>query len=486
MKLSELLKDVAILSATADPETDISGVVIDSRQAGENTLFVAITGFETDGHLYIASAVEKGAAVVLCEKVPETEVPYVLVEDSRAALARVSANFYGHPEREMTFLGVTGTNGKTTTTYLLKAVLEQALGAKVGLIGTNQNLVGDEVVHAERTTPEALELYALFRRMADAGCTHVVMEVSSHALCLHRVDGIRFAVGIFTNLTEDHLDFHKTMDAYLEAKERLFLQSDTAVVNLDDPAGAGIRDRAPCPVFTFSAEKIEADLVAKNVVLKPDRVEFQALTREYLQRMELHIPGRFSVYNALGVVAACLKLGIPLDAIAGALKTAKGVKGRVEVVPTDGDYTILIDYAHTPDALENVLKAVRGFAQGRVVALFGCGGDRDPIKRPIMGKIAVDLADKVFITSDNPRTEEPEAIIDDILKGVAGTSTPYEVIPDRVEAICRAIDTHEPGDIIVLAGKGHETYQIVGREKHHMDEREIVADHLKARAENNK
>ena len=477
------MRDVEIISSCADMDMELSSVAIDSRKAGPGSLFVAMTGFETDGHLYINSARENGACAVVCEKKPDTDIPYVQVSSSREALAKIGANFYRHPEREMTFIGVTGTNGKTTTTYLLKTLLEQTKNAKVGLIGTNQNMIGDEVVPTERTTPESFELYELFRRMADAGCTHVVMEVSSHALCLHRVDGITFAVGIFTNLTEDHLDFHKTMEEYRKAKERLFLQSETAVINLDDPSADIMIENAPCRVYTYSVDRIEGDLMAKNVTLKQDKVEFQALTRENLERMELHIPGKFSVYNALGVLAAGLQLGIPLNEAGAALKNASGVKGRVEVVPTDGDYTILIDYAHTPDALENVLRTVRGFAKGRVVALFGCGGDRDPIKRPIMGKIAVDMADKVIITSDNPRTEEPEAIIADILKGLGKTKTPYDVITDRREAICHAIDTHRSGDVIVLAGKGHETYQIVGKTKYHMDEREIVAEHLLKRAQ---
>ena len=481
MKLKDILRDISVIKSTADMDMEISSVAIDSRRAAPGSLFVAMTGFETDGHLYIPSAAENGAAAVVCEKAPEGGVPYVMVENSRAALAAIGANFYGHPEREMTFIGVTGTNGKTTTTYLMKSVLEQAAGAKVGLIGTNQNLIGEEVVPTERTTPESLELFCLFRRMADAGCTHVVMEVSSHALCLHRVDGIRFRIGIFTNLTEDHLDFHKTMEAYRQAKELLFCQSDVGIINLDDPSADIIVGSAPCRVYTYSVNRIEADLVAKDIQLSSDCVKFQALTMENIQRIRLNIPGQFSVYNALGVIAASLNLGIALPDIAEALKNAKGVKGRVEVVPTDGDYTILIDYAHTPDALENVLNTVRGFAGGRVVVLFGCGGDRDPIKRPIMGEIAVRLADKVIITSDNPRTEDPEKIIADIVKGTVGTKTPLEVIPDRIEAIHRAIDTHKPGDVIVLAGKGHETYQIVGKVKHHMDEREIVADYLALR-----
>ena len=474
MKLQDLLKGVAVLESTAAPDTEINEVRYDSRAVRPGDLFVAIRGYATDGHQYIGKALEQGAAAIVCEEAP-AGAPAVVVENARRALAEIAANRFGHPADSMVMLGVTGTNGKTTTTYLVKHMLEDA-GHKVGLIGTNQNLIGDEVVETERTTPESYELHALFARMRDAGCTHVIMEVSSHSLVLDRVHGIHFAVGAFTNLTQDHLDFHKTMEEYRRAKALLFTISDKGVINLDDPAAGAMLADAKCPCLTFSCEKDAADLTAKNLKLHADGVEFVAATKGDLARVKLPIPGHFSAENALTALGIVLQLGMPLADAAKSLATATGVKGRVEVVPTDTDYTVLIDYAHSPDGVENVLRAVRGFAKGRVVALFGCGGDRDRTKRPKMGKIAADLADFCIVTSDNPRTEDPKTIIDDILEGMKGTKTPMQVIVDRPEAIHWALAHAKKDDIIVLMGKGHETYQEVNHVKHHMDEREIVRD----------
>lgn len=476
MKLQELLAGVAVQSRTAAPELEIGEVRYDSRAVEKGDLFVAIRGYATDGHRYIEKALAQGAAAIVCEEAP-AGAPAVVVENSRRALAEIAANRFGHPADSMVMLGVTGTNGKTTTTYLIKHILEQA-GHTVGLIGTNQNLIGSEAIETERTTPESYELQALFARMRDAGCTHVIMEVSSHSLVLDRVHGIRFAVGAFTNLTQDHLDFHKTMEEYRRAKARLFAVSDRGVINLDDPAADAMLADALCPCLTFSCEKDAADLTARNIGLHADGVSFLANTRGELARVRLAIPGHFSVENALAALGIALQLDMPLADAAKALATATGVKGRVEVVPTDTDYTVLIDYAHSPDGVENVLRAVRGFAKGRVVALFGCGGDRDRTKRPKMGAIAAALSDFCIVTSDNPRTEEPQAIIDDILEGMKDTKTPTRVIVDRPEAIRWALAHARKEDIIVLMGKGHETYQEVNHVKHHMDEREIVADYF--------
>ena len=478
MKLKDLLKDIPVLECTADLELEIESVHYDSRKVTENSLFVAVSGFASDGNRFIPMAMDKGAVAVVTAQKPETDVPYVLVESDRLALALLGCNFYGRPAESMTMIGVTGTNGKTSTTLLLKQVLETVLGAKVGLIGTMANMVGDEVIPTERTTPESFDLQELFGRMRDAGCTHVVMEVSSHAVTLERIGGTHFHIAAFTNLTEDHLDFHKTMDAYCDAKAELFRRCDKAVVNADDSYSSRILAAAGCPVITTSVAG-QGDLMAKDLELLAEGIHFTAICGKETVLVQLPIPGKFTVYNALTVLGIAKQLGISLKDAAEALKSAEGVKGRVEVVPTPGTpYSVLIDYAHTPDGLENVLSSVKDFCKGRLIAVFGCGGDRDPIKRPIMGEIGVKLSDIAVITSDNPRTENPMAIIEDILKGVKKEYGEYIVIEDRRAAIRYAMDIAEKDDIIVLAGKGHETYQDIGGHKYHLDEREEVAAHL--------
>ncbi|MCM1148980.1 MAG: UDP-N-acetylmuramoyl-L-alanyl-D-glutamate--2,6-diaminopimelate ligase [Butyricicoccus sp.] len=480
MKLREMLSGIEILESAADMDAEIGGISYDSRHTRPGDLFAAVVGFESDGHDYIPMAMEKGAAAVLCQTAPERG-DYVRVADTRYALAIASKNFFGDPAGEMTMIGVTGTNGKTTSTLLIKHVFEHCRGAKVGLIGTTGNMIGDELLPSERTTPESFELQKLLREMADAGCEYVVMEVSSHALALSRVAGIEYELGIFTNLTQDHLDFHGGMEQYAEAKARLFSQCRRASLNCDDEYFAYMKNAARCPVTAFSAAGNDAGLAAKDISLRPDRVSFLAVARGEAVSVNLAIPGRFSVYNALGVISGCMALGLTLGECADALASARGVKGRAESVPTDGDYTVLIDYAHTPDALENILRAVRETSSGRVVALFGCGGDRDRKKRPIMGEIGVRESDLAIITSDNPRTEDPDAIIADIVEGIHAEKSRYKVISDRVKAIEWAIENHQSGDVIVLAGKGHETYQEINHVKHHMDEREIVAEILERR-----
>ena len=478
MKLKELLKDISVLELTADPKMEITGVTYDSRKVTPGCLFVAITGFATDGNLYIPMAMEKGAVAVVTAKKPAQDIPYALVESDRLALAMVGANFYGHPGKAMKMIGVTGTNGKTSSTLLLKHVLETVQGAKVGLMGTMENMIGDQRIPTERTTPESLDLQALLAQMRDAGCTHVIMEVSSHAICLERVGGLVYDVAAFTNLTEDHLDFHKTMENYCDAKAILFSRCRKAVANMDDPWFGRICANAKCPVLSTSV-KNAGDLCAENLELLSDGISFTAVYENQSVSVKLPIPGKFTVYNALTVLGMALQLGISLDDAAAALGSAQGVKGRVEVVPTPGKpYTVLIDYAHTPDGLENVLSSVKGFCKGRLIAVFGCGGDRDPIKRPIMGKIGTDIADFAVITSDNPRTEDPMKIIEDILKGVDPAKNNYKMIENRPNAIGYAMDIAEKNDIIVLAGKGHETYQEICGVKHHLDEREVVAQYL--------
>ena len=483
MRLSDLIKDIPVLAMTADPAVEIKDIRYDSRAVEPGDLFVAVQGLKSDGHCFIGTAMEKGAAAVVCQRPPEDDIPYVLTADSRLALALISAAYFDYPSEKMTMVGVTGTNGKTTVTVLMKHLLEDALGAKVGLVGTISNWIGDEELPTERTTPESYELQKLFAQMVQAGCTHAVMEVSSHALALDRVAGVRFRAALFTNLTQDHLDFHKTMEDYAAAKALLFSRCDRAAVNEDDPWAAFMRARAICPVTGFSAAGRKCELWAEDVRLSAGAVDFTACAGGERRPVHLALPGAFSVSNALTVVAAGQMLGIPLAECAASLGRARGVKGRVEVVPTGGDFTIVIDYAHTPDALEKVLQTMREVSPGRLVALFGCGGDRDHGKRPIMGATAARIADFCVVTSDNPRSEDPEAIIEDILKGMP-PETPMKVICDRPSAIRWAIDHHLPGDVIVLAGKGHETYQEVCGEKRHMDEREIVAEHLQRKEEN--
>lgn len=463
---------------TRERELDITSIAWDTRRMEKGALFFALPGARDDGARYIDQALAQGAAAVVCAEGESQDPRCIFVEDPRKALAQASAAWFGHPGDRMTLIAVTGTNGKTTTTYLLKEMLERVTGAKVGLVGTNQNLIGREVLPAHRTTPESYELQELLRRMYDGGCTYVVMEVSSHALTLRRVYGLTFQAGVFTNLTQDHLDFHKTMEEYRDAKALLFSQCRVGVVNLDDEAGRYYAGLGLCPMFTYSENKPQADLTAKNLRLLPRRVEFEALSRDALARVSLPIPGGFSVYNALGALACCLALGLPLEPCAAALAHVRGVKGRVEVVPTPTDYTVLIDYAHTPDALENVLLTVRDFTPGRVICVFGCGGDRDQGKRPIMGQIAQRLADAAVVTSDNPRTEDPMAIIGDILSGFREGEAPAAVEPDRARAIALALSMAEAGDTVLLAGKGHETYQEVNGVQRHLDEREIVADYF--------
>lgn len=480
MKLKDLLAGIHVIEMNARAQQNIESVHYDSRKVGQGSLFVAVTGFATDGNRYIPMALEKGAVAVVTAKKPEADIPYILVENDRLALAQLGANWFGHPAESMTLIGVTGTNGKTSSTLLLKHVLEQTLGAKVGLIGTMENRIGDMVIPTERTTPESFDLQALFAQMRDSGCTHVVMEVSSHAIALERVGGVRFQVAAFTNLTEDHLDFHKTMENYCDTKKILFSRCDKAVMNRDDGWFDRISQDLSCPMLTTSVIG-KAGLVAENVALYADGISFTALFGSEKAEIKLPIPGRFTVYNALTALGIALQLGISLGDAAKALATAKGIRGRVEVVPTPGKpYTVLIDYAHTPDGLENVLRSVRDYCKGRLIAVFGCGGDRDPIKRPIMGRIGVELSDFAVITSDNPRTEAPMAIIEDILKGVEDGMGEYSVIENRKKAIHYAMDIAQKNDIIVLAGKGHETYQEICGVKHHLDEREVVAEILAA------
>ncbi len=475
MLLSQLLCGVE--AEWSEKDLNVTAICYNSQKASEGSLFVCIKGFQADGHCFIEDAIRRGAkAVVVEDDVEVVGALKIRVPDSRKALAMISANYFGHPAKEMKIIGVTGTNGKTTVSSLLKQILEFC-GKKVGLIGTNGNMIGDEELPSERTTPESYELHELFRRMKDRGVEYVVMEVSSHSLVLSRVYGIPFVCGIFTNLTQDHLDFHITMENYLEAKKMLFPMCETAVINADDAAGKEILKTAACPMMSYAIDN-EADWRADNVRISARGILFDLWNQGKSHAVRLGIPGKFSVYNAIASALAALSLGLAQDDVFTALAVAQGVKGRAETVYTNTDYTVIIDYAHTPDGLDNIIRTVKEFAKGRVITLFGCGGDRDRTKRPIMGEIAGELSDYCIITSDNPRTEDPESIIREIEEGMKRTSCKYVAIENRREAISHALHMGREGDCIILAGKGHETYQIIGTEKRDFDERVIIKELL--------
>ncbi|MBE6798673.1 MAG: UDP-N-acetylmuramoyl-L-alanyl-D-glutamate--2,6-diaminopimelate ligase [Ruminococcaceae bacterium] len=472
MKLSFLLGEKAGKFA----DLEITAVTCDSRNITEGCAFVCINGAVIDGHKFAAEAVEKGAAVIICEK--DTGVQnQVFVEDSRVTFAEMCAGWFGEPAKKLKIVGVTGTNGKTSVSYMLKNILEYC-GYKVGLIGTIQNMIGDEVLPSKNTTPGAFELQSIFAQMVESGCTYCIMEVSSHALDQNRTYGIEFEIGLFTNLTQDHLDYHITMDNYLNAKKKLFKTSKVAVLNLDDSYYEETRDGIECRTVTYSLFNNEATYTAKNINLRPDGVDFVFSGVGVISRIKTAIGGKFTPYNAMCAASGALELGMPIEKISEAFGVMPGVKGRAEVVPTGKDFTVIIDYAHTPDGLENILKTFAEFEKNRLTVLFGCGGDRDRTKRPKMGAVAAIFADNIIVTSDNPRSEVPEKIIEDILEGMKTCEKPVEVIVNRVEAIKKAIKTAEPGDIIVLAGKGHETYQILSTGTIHLDEREVVAEAL--------
>lgn len=473
MKLHELLKDTGMVPFAIDADREITAITCDSRRIEEGCLFVCIVGTAVDGHKFAAEAEANGAAAVVVQRDLGLRTQ-LLTDNTRRAWAQICANWFGRPAERLRLVGVTGTNGKTTTTTLIKSMLEYD-GHKVGLIGTIHNMIGSRVLPAERTTPDPYDLQSLLALMVMEGCEFCVMEVSSHALDQQRVECCFCDVGIFTNLTQDHLDYHKTMENYLAAKKRLFSMCRTGIVNLDDAASAEMTRDVPCETVSFAVDNDRADYTARNVRRQADGVVFELVGVGEIGRVRMRIPGQFSVYNGLAAATACLKLGMPFDRVVEALSAADGVKGRAEVVPTGRDFTVIIDYAHTPDGMENICRTLKECTSGRLVTVFGCGGDRDKTKRPLMGAIAAELSDYLVVTSDNPRTEDPSAIIADIVAGLADTDTPYTVVENRVEAIHWAIAHAEAGDTILLAGKGHETYQILGDETIHLDEREVVA-----------
>jgi len=483
MQLGEIIKDVNISFASDDlkMDTNVCGIGYNSALLRRGELFVAIKGYNNDGHDYIKDAVEKGAVCVVCEKPPEISIPYIITNDTRKALAIASAAWFGYPAEKMKIIGVTGTNGKTSVTHLIKHIIEKCSDYKVGLIGTIENLIGDRELSASLTTPDSYELQSMLNKMAMENCRYVVMEVSSHALVLSRVYGINYEIGVYTNLTPEHLDFHSSMDEYADAKAMLFENCKQSVINIDDKYSKQMIDSSSGKIITYAIDNDIADFAGNDIKLYPEKVEFSLTTDDKKNQVKLHMPGLFSVYNALAATATVNILGFDTNSIVKSLICCKGVKGRAQVLPTGCDFTVIVDYAHTPDALENIIKAAN--ATNRVITLFGCGGDRDKSKRPLMGKVATELSDYVFITSDNPRTEDPKSIINDILTGVEKkdgeiNEENYTVITDRAAAICKALDVLSTGDVLIIAGKGHETYQIIGNEKIHYDDREIVEKHL--------
>ena len=476
MELSRIAQDLGI--EYTGPQAEITAVDYDSRKVGRGSLFCCLVGEKTDGHNFASMAVEKGASALICQRPLPLNVPQLIVPDGREAMARAAACFYGHPERELTMLAVTGTNGKTSVTYMVKSVAETA-GKKVGLIGTIQNLIGEEKVYTERTTPESVDLFALLRRMADKGVELVVMEVSSHALAQQRVAGIPFKAGLFTNLTQDHLDYHKTFENYRAAKKKLFAQCGIAILNGDDETAAYMKEGLSIPVWTMGIHH-PGEFYARGIEITTQGASFHLFTPQGNGRISLHISGLFSVYNAMGTAALCTAAGIPFSCIVKGLEGLRGVAGRLECVDTgDRHFSVYVDYAHTPDALQNVLETARGFTRRRLISVFGCGGDRDHGKRPIMGEIGGRYSDHVILTSDNPRTEDPMDILKAVEEGVKRTATPYIVTENRREAIREALEEAGDGDVIVIAGKGHESYQEINGVRHHFDDKEIVLSLLR-------
>jgi UDP-N-acetylmuramoyl-L-alanyl-D-glutamate--2,6-diaminopimelate ligase len=483
--LAELARagDGLVLEMIGDAE--VTGVAYDSRGVQPGDLFFCVPGSRADGHEYATAAAEAGASALCVERSTGTGLPELRVADARAAMAILSAAFYGNPARDLTLLGVTGTNGKTTTAYLLESIM-RAAGKTTGLIGTIETRVGDDHRPGVRTTPESLDLHALFAEMRDAGVDSVAMEVTSHALALGRVEGLRYAAAGFTNLSQDHLDFHADMEDYFEAKRSLFRPDrlDRGAVNVDDPYGRKLFETVEVPCVAFGHAD-NADVRAENVVLRPDGSDFDLVTSSGTRRLSVTLAGAFNVYNCLAAAAIALQAGLSLDAVVNGLASISSVPGRFESISRGQPFAVVVDYAHTPDSLDNVLKAARRLAEtqgslGRVLCVFGCGGDRDRGKRPLMGAVAAQLADYVVVTSDNPRSEDPVAIIDEILEGVVAhrPQGPDAVLPDRREAIAEALGEARPGDVVVIAGKGHETGQQFATVTHPFDDRDVAAEML--------
>ena len=479
MILKSLLKGLDYEVIKGNEESKVQNIRYDNRKIEQGDAFVCVKGFKVDGHSFIGDAIKKGAKTLIVQEdvSVQEDITIIKVRDTRKALAIMSSNYFGNPKDKLKIIGITGTNGKTTSAFIIKSILEKA-GFMTGLIGTIANYIGNKKVDAVRTTPESYELHELFKNMVDAGVEYCVMEVSSHSLELDRVYGVQFEEGIFTNLTRDHLDFHKTFENYYNAKFKLFERSNHSIINLDDPYGANIvkdiEERGvKTKVSTFSIEK-ESDFKAFEIKSHSNGSEFK-VNLESIEEFSINIPGEYNIYNSLGCIICAYNLNIPMDKIKEGLSDVV-IPGRCELVAKEKNlpYSIIIDYAHTPDGLENILSTVKAFTKNRMISVFGCGGDRDKVKRPQMGKIGCELSDIAIITSDNPRSEEPMDIINDIVKPLNYDNFVIEV--NRKEAIRKAMNMALEGDVIVIAGKGHETYQILKDETIHFDEREVVYD----------
>ena len=471
MKLSALLENRI---PTTIGDTEITAITDDNRKITPGCLYICVKGERFDGHDVAAKALEQGAAAVVCERDLGLGERQLLTEDSRAEYGNLCAAWFDHPERKMRFIGVTGTNGKTTITTVIKHILT-AGGHKVGLIGTICNEIGDEVLHTENTTPLTFDLMALYAKMYEAGCDTVVMEVSSFGLVQKRIGPTHFDIAVFTNLTQDHLDYHKTMENYYQAKRMLFDICEKALINTDDEYGKRLYDELSGEKWNYGTE---GNFAYTPISVRANGADFSLRQSCGVLEFHLQMTGGFNIANATAAYAACKLFGEDDAVSIPALEACTGVKGRCEIIPTGRDFSVICDYAHTPDAIENILSSLKPITEGELVCLFGCGGDRDKTKRPLMAQAAAKYADRLIVTSDNPRTEDPEAIISDILAGLTETATPYETVPDRRKAIAHALQTAKPGDVIVLAGKGHEDYQILGTEHIHFDEREVVAEEL--------
>ncbi len=480
MRLQDLMEDMPYLLETrGDQSVDIGAITSSSRERTDRGLFICISGARFDAHTFAPQAVENGCVALVVERFLDVDVPQVKVSNGRAALARIAAAFYGHPARGMKLVGITGTKGKTTTSYLTKAICEQA-GYKCGLIGTTGNMIGQRRLPGTLTTPDPIDLQRDLRAMADEGVQVVVMEVSAHAIDMHRLDGLRFEAGCYTNFSQDHLDYFHTMEHYFEVKKRFFTSGmvRNAALNADEETSARIRADLTIPRVTYGI-CADADLFARDIEINEEGVSFELqLQGMHNIRVNLYMTGMFNIYNAMAAASCAMILGIDADAIRLGLESMKSVPGRIEMLPTGTPYRVILDYAHSPDSLMNILKTVREFTRGRLIAVFGCGGDRDKGKRPIMGEIGGRLADLCILTSDNPRTEEPMAILAAVEEGIKPLGKPYEIIENRRLAIRRALEIGREGDIIVLAGKGHETYQDIMGVKHPFDEKVVVQELL--------